>query len=189
MRAAVDRRVRHRLVPIHPEPVTGHPDLMDWVFPPGTFHAAGRVLRAPGEFGQMLAGGPVASAVVQPGGGQLLVRLRPGATWRQVGGRVRSALHAALERPDDWTIGGATPADQTDRLLRAAASSVLNGEFGEYVRSHGGRVELLDVTDGVVSIRFHGACHGCPAVGITAHKRFERSVRARCPMLVSVRCR
>jgi Fe-S cluster biogenesis protein NfuA len=74
-------------------------------------------------------------------------------------------------------------------LLREAAGAVLAGEFGEYVRSHRGRVEVLDVRGGIVSIRFHDACHGCPAAAITMQVRFERELRARCPILVSVRSR
>ncbi len=198
MLATVDGHVPHRLVPIHPEPVTGHPDLMDWLLPPGTFPTAGPVLRAPGGFGAMLASGAIAHAAVQPGGGQLLVRLPPGVSWRQIGGRVRTALHTALACPDEWLIGdvfqGPTerPRDdparcETDELLREAATAVLSGEFGAYVESHGGRVELLAVSGGVVSVRFHGACHGCPVVDIATHRRFEQLLRTRCPLLVSVR--
>ncbi len=198
MPAAVDRHVRHRLVPIHPEPVTGHPDLMDWLLPPGTFHVAGPVLCAPGEFGAMLGDGTITHAVVQPGGAQLLVRLRAGVSWRQAGAGVRTALHTALARRDEWVIGDEVPDRnehppqgpdrcETDELLREAVGAVLSGEFGEYLRSHGGSLELLDVTGGVVSVRFHGACHGCPAVSLTTQKRFERTLRGRCPMLVSVR--
>lgn len=229
-RAGGDRRP---VVPIHPEPVAGHPELMVWVLPAGTFAEAGPVLHAPGEFGAMLAEGLLVYAIVQPGGGQLLVRLRPGAAWRDTGGRVRTALHAALAEPDRWMVSGAAPATvpaggaapagaalagvsatetdsrgaaparssgaalassgsgggESDELLREAAGAVLAGEFGEYVRSHGGGVEVLDVSGGIVSIRFHGECHGCPAAAITMHVRFERELRARCPILVSVRSR
>ena len=36
------------------------------------------------------------------------------------------------------------------------------------VQADGGDIELVDITnDGVVSIRFHGACHGCPSSTMT----------------------
>ncbi|HEX7661156.1 MAG TPA: NifU family protein [Pseudonocardiaceae bacterium] len=186
-RQARTRVRRPAVVPIHPEPIAGRPRLMDWVLPAGTFDTAGPVLDAPGEFGTMLAEGPVSCAIVQPGGGQLLVELRPGVHWRDVGARVRTALHAALTEPRGWRIGDAADTASTDQLLREAAIALLAGDLGDYVRSHGGDVELLDVTAGVVSIVFHGSCHGCPAANITAHARFERELRARCPILVSVR--
>lgn len=207
-RATAARR-HAAVVPIHPEPVAEHPELLVWVLPAGTFAEVGPVSHAPGEFGAMLTEGLLVYAIVQPGGGQLLVRLRPGTSWRDVGGQVRTALHAALAEPGRWMVGDAAPAGapsgvadpgaalasggpgggESDELLREATDAVLAGEFGEYVRSHGGGIEVLDVTGGVVSIRFHGACHGCPASTITMHVRFERELRARCPILVSVRSR
>ncbi len=46
------------------------------------------------------------------------------------------------------------------------------------VQADGGDIELVDVTgDGVVQIRFHGACHGCPSSTMTLQMGIERNLR------------
>ena len=55
------------------------------------------------------------------------------------------------------------------------------------VQADGGDIELVNVADdGVVSIRFHGACHGCPSSSMTLHHGIERNVRERVPEVTSV---
>ena len=55
------------------------------------------------------------------------------------------------------------------------------------VQADGGDIELVDVTDqGVVQIRFHGACHGCPSSHMTLHSGIERNVRERVPEVTQV---
>ena len=47
------------------------------------------------------------------------------------------------------------------------------------VQSDGGDVELLEVTDaGVVRVRLHGACVGCPSSSMTLRLGIERNLRA-----------
>jgi Fe-S cluster biogenesis protein NfuA len=55
------------------------------------------------------------------------------------------------------------------------------------VRADGGDIELVDVTPaGVVQIRFHGACHGCPSSHMTLHMGIERNLRERIPEVAGV---
>lgn len=55
------------------------------------------------------------------------------------------------------------------------------------VQGDGGDVELVDVLpDGVVHVRFHGACHGCPSSGMTLHMGIERSLKERLPEITRV---
>lgn len=55
------------------------------------------------------------------------------------------------------------------------------------VQSDGGDIELVDVTDaGVVQIRFHGECVGCPSSSMTLQHGVEKNVRARVPEVTSV---
>ena len=50
------------------------------------------------------------------------------------------------------------------------------------VQSDGGDLELVEVTtDGVVKVRFHGACVGCPSSTMTLQSGIERSLRDRIP--------
>lgn len=48
------------------------------------------------------------------------------------------------------------------------------------VQSDGGDIEFVEVTDdGVVQIRMHGACVGCPSSDMTLRIGIERTLRER----------
>jgi Fe-S cluster biogenesis protein NfuA len=55
------------------------------------------------------------------------------------------------------------------------------------VQADGGDIELVDVVpDGVVQVRFHGACHGCPSSNLTLHMGIERNLREKVPEVTRV---
>jgi Fe-S cluster biogenesis protein NfuA len=55
------------------------------------------------------------------------------------------------------------------------------------VQADGGDIELVDVTgEGVVQIRFHGACHGCPSSHMTLQMGIERNLRESIPEVTQV---
>ena len=55
------------------------------------------------------------------------------------------------------------------------------------VQSDGGDVELVEVTtDGVVRVRFHGACIDCPSRDITLQMGIERNLTGLVPEVMSV---
>lgn len=59
---------------------------------------------------------------------------------------------------------------------RAAAEDALR-PIVPYITSHGGDVEILDVTDGVVRLRLAGACSGCTASAVTLTEGIEEALR------------
>ncbi len=55
------------------------------------------------------------------------------------------------------------------------------------VQADGGDIELVDVAaDGLVQVRFHGACHGCPSSSMTLHMGIERNLRENVPEVTRV---
>ena len=55
------------------------------------------------------------------------------------------------------------------------------------VQADGGDIELVDVAaDGLVKIRFHGACHGCPSSNLTLQHGIERNLRDKVPEVTRV---
>ena len=65
--------------------------------------------------------------------------------------------------------------------LKEKIQSVIN-LIRPAVQADGGDIELVDVdADGVVQIRFHGACHGCPSSTMTLQHGIERNLRERVP--------
>ena len=70
--------------------------------------------------------------------------------------------------------------------MREKVQSVIN-LIRPAVQADGGDIELVDVTsDGVVQIRFHGACHGCPSSTMTLQLGIERNLREKVPEISSV---
>lgn len=52
-------------------------------------------------------------------------------------------------------------------------------EIRPYIESHGGGLELVDVQDGVVSVRMNGSCNGCAASAMTLRRGVEEKLRER----------
>ena len=79
-----------------------------------------------------------------------------------------------------------TPATQATAPLRDRVQSVIN-LIRPAVQADGGDIELVDVTpEGVVQIRFHGACNGCPSSTMTLHMGIERNLRESVPEVTQV---
>lgn len=85
--------------------------------------------------------------------------------------RLRSGDDAVTWLFDAYGIGG----DQ-----RAAAERAME-EIQPYIQSHGGRVEILDVADGVVHLRMSGACAGCTGSAATLTEGIEQALREHMP--------
>ncbi|GAB97540.1 Fe-S cluster biogenesis protein NfuA [Kineosphaera limosa] len=199
------------LLTLHPEAVAGDPSTLRWVVPEGAVPLIGPVAIAPGRLGELLDDGTLCAVVCCDDA--LLTTLAPGHSWRGVGETVRLALSEALGEPGSWvgTEGGRIEVSEAgsttgstaepvagslaeaagglvdDASLAAAVRSALTGAAGEYVRSHGGRVALVEVRDAVALVRLTGACSGCPASALTIHGRLERDLRATVPGLLEVR--
>lgn len=57
------------------------------------------------------------------------------------------------------------------------------------VQGDGGDIELVNVTDdGVVQLRLHGACVGCPSATMTLKMGIERNIVERVPEVREVVC-
>jgi len=54
------------------------------------------------------------------------------------------------------------------------------------LQSDGGDLELVEVKDGVVSVRLTGACGGCPMATMTLKNGIERIIREEVPEVKEV---
>jgi len=54
------------------------------------------------------------------------------------------------------------------------------------LEADGGGIELVDVVDGVVSVRLKGACQGCPGAQMTLKMGVERILKEEVPEVKSV---
>ncbi len=70
--------------------------------------------------------------------------------------------------------------------MRAKVIQALD-EISPYLKTHGGDIELIDVTaDGVVQVRLTGACHGCPMSQHTLNMYVESRLKEIVPQVQRV---
>jgi Fe-S cluster biogenesis protein NfuA len=69
--------------------------------------------------------------------------------------------------------------------MREQVQEILN-VIRPSLQADGGDVELVDVKDGVVSVRLKGACAGCPMSTMTLKKGIERFLREKIPAVKEV---
>jgi len=78
-------------------------------------------------------------------------------------------------------VHGLHPHDVVTRVEAALAG------VRPYLGSHGGDVELLDVTpDGVARLRLLGSCDGCPSSSVTLQLAVEGAVEAAAPEVTAI---
>lgn len=80
------------------------------------------------------------------------------------------------------TSGMSDDPDTTEASrVRDKVAKVLN-LIRPAVQSDGGDLELVDITpEGIVRIRLHGACVGCPSSTMTLQVGIERNLRTHVP--------
>lgn len=169
------------MVPIHPQAVVDEPSVLRWIIPAGVLPFVGHVTALPPALQSSIDDGTVFRIDVEPTA--VRIRLAPGRSWRAEGDQVRTSLQRALETPEAWSTDDvASP----DAILRMAVNEVIDGDVGDYIRSHGGVIELVDVDDGRVQLSLTGACAHCPASGATLSGRVEAAVRNKFPAVREV---
>ncbi len=68
------------------------------------------------------------------------------------------------------------PDDRRERVTR-----ILVEEVAPVLQMEGDRIEVLGVEQGVVRVRFHGACAACPGAIMTLIMGIEDELRRRLP--------
>ncbi len=75
------------------------------------------------------------------------------------------------------------PNDLAERVAEVIA------QIRPAVQDDGGDLELVEVTpDGIVKVRLHGACIGCPSATMTLKLGIERNLQAHIPEVREVVC-
>jgi len=69
--------------------------------------------------------------------------------------------------------------------MRDRIEQVLD-QIRPHLQADGGDVELVDVSDGVVTVRLTGACSGCPMSQMTLKNGVERIIKENVPEIKSV---
>ncbi len=71
--------------------------------------------------------------------------------------------------------------------MEEKVKKVLANDIKPYLKSHGGDVKLLSVSnDGTVKLQLTGACGGCPMAQMTLKGFVEKALKAKIPEIKKV---
>jgi Fe-S cluster biogenesis protein NfuA len=68
-----------------------------------------------------------------------------------------------------------------DNDLKSLVAQTIAVEIRLALQMDGGDIEVLDVNKGVVRVRFHGTCSGCPGTIMALVMELEQELRKRLP--------
>jgi len=145
----------------------------------------------------LAAGSPLAERVFAlPGvahvlvaGNVVTVGKDSGASWSTlksgIGTVIRtqlvSGVPAILEAPRTAGASG-----RTDSEVRTVIQELLDRQVNRAIAAHGGKISIVDVTDGHLFVTMSGGCQGCAASQLTLRRGFEVQVRRIAPEIVDI---
>ena len=75
---------------------------------------------------------------------------------------------------------------RTDAELRTVIQELLDLQVNRAIAAHGGKISIVDVKDGNLSVTMSGGCQGCAASQLTLRRGFEVKVRRVAPEIVDI---
>jgi Fe-S cluster biogenesis protein NfuA len=105
--------------------------------------------------------------------------------WQIPARAVGTAIRSALQQGGPAIAPKAAAADGDDALYEQIAD-IFETRINPMVASHGGRVDLIDVQDGVVLLRLGGGCQGCGMANVTLRQGIETTLRQMVPQVQGI---
>jgi len=146
---------------------------------------------------ELVAGSPLAERLFAlPGVAHILVvdnvvtvGKQSGASWSAlksgIGTLIRaqliSGVPAILDAPRTAGASG-----RTDAEVRTVVQELLDRQVNPAIAAHGGRISIVDVTDGNLFVTMSGGCQGCAASQLTLRRGFEVKVRRVAPEIMDI---
>jgi Fe-S cluster biogenesis protein NfuA len=71
--------------------------------------------------------------------------------------------------------------------MEEKVKKVLSTDIKPYLKSHGGDVKLISISDnGTVKVKLTGACGGCPMAQMTLKGFVEKALKAKIPEIKKI---
>ncbi len=101
-------------------------------------------------------------------------------SWGALEPQIRYAIEAATHAENDVGFSGRVEADDEEAMYQYI-SDVFDEQINPAVAQHGGKVELIDVQEGVVVLRMLGGCQGCGMANVTLRQGIEAALKRMIP--------
>jgi len=73
-----------------------------------------------------------------------------------------------------------------DKQLSKKIEKILQEDVRPFVTTHGGDVELVEVTKDTVKVEFKGTCATCPVAQMTLRNVVEKAIKSKIPEIKKV---
>lgn len=83
-------------------------------------------------------------------------------------------------------IVGEAEIKMIEKELESRIQEIAASRIAPVLTAHGGRMEIVDFEDGVLSVRFLGQCAGCPSAMLTIEEVVQKELTAAVPEVQSV---
>jgi len=112
-----------------------------------------------------------------------------GASWSalkaEIGTLIRAQLVSGVPAILDSPRTAGT-ARRTDAEVRTVVQDLLDRQVNPAIAAHGGRISIVEVTDGNLFVTMSGGCQGCAASQLTLRRGFEIKVRRVAPEILDI---
>ena len=113
----------------------------------------------------------------------------PSASWSglksAIGTAVRTQLLSGVPAILEMAVHASTQG-RTDAEVRVAVQVLLDKEVNRSIANHGGKISIVDVSEGKLFITMSGGCQGCASSQVTLRQGFEVMVRRVAPEIMEI---
>jgi Fe-S cluster biogenesis protein NfuA len=108
------------------------------------------------------------------------------AQWATLAKDCGAAIRSAIQSGLPLVKAGFESTLPVEEVIREKVQRVLDFEVNPAVASHGGFIEIVDVTRDSVILRMGGGCHGCASSTATLKEGVTKAIKDKVPEVVDV---
>jgi Fe-S cluster biogenesis protein NfuA len=108
------------------------------------------------------------------------------AQWATLAKDCGTAIRAAIQSGQPIIKPGFESTLPAEEVIREKVQRVLDFEINPAVASHGGFIEIIDVTRDSVILKMGGGCHGCASSTATLKEGVTKAIKEKVPEVVNV---
>ena len=113
----------------------------------------------------------------------------PSASWSglkaAIGTAIRTQLLTGVPAILEMAVHASTQ-ERADAEVRVAVQELLDTEVNRSIANHGGKISIVDVSEGKLFITMSGGCQGCASSQVTLRHGFEVMVKRVAPEIVEI---
>ena len=121
--------------------------------------------------------------------GVVTIGKEPSASWSglkaAIGTAIRTQLLTGVPAILEMAVHASTQA-RSDAELGVAVQQLLDKEVNRSIANHGGKISIVDVSEGRLFITMSGGCQGCASSQKTLRQGFEVMVKKVAPEIVEI---